>query len=395
MDISPFFDTLPEDFYGDSFLGVHCLGGIIEPNTYLKGFPNWNDSDIVLVGFPAAYGSVVGGASIHAPNLVRKYLKKLALPDKNAKIADLGNLKQHESEESFQQIVILILSTLLKEGKTVIQLGGTHDLAFPQYMAFEKVERFAKYVAIDARLDMYDPEIGLTQFSHHNAMLQYKPSFIREFTVLGGQNHYLTEPEKNIIKQFNINWIRLGELTADMTQAEPFFRHADMVSVDMSAVRNADAPGVNHPSPAGFSVEQFCYLARYAGMAYQLDSISIHEINPAKDINDQTSHLAALFVWYFMEGFYQRLKDAPNASRSNVKTYRVLLTGSNPKEIVFFQHEHTKRWWMEVIFPAKNTKGQQRFELVACHQSDYETACKDVIPDRWWATQYRLANMAY
>lgn len=393
MDISPFFEKLPEDIYGDSFLGKYCIGGVIESNSLSAGFPDWLYADVVIVGFPAAYGSVSSGASAQAPNIVRHYLANLALPAKKISIADLGNLKQYESEDSFHQAIIVVLKTLLRANKVIIQLGGTHDLALPQYLAFEEAERTVNYVTIDSRLDAYDSEFGLTHFTHHNAMFRQKPNFLREFTVIGGQNHYLTIPEQEFIKQLNINWLRLGDLLSDLTKAEPYFRHADMLSVDMSAVHSADAPGVNHPSPAGFTVEQFCQLARYAGVAYHLESVSIHEINPAKDINDQTSHLAALFIWYFIEGFYNRIHDKPDAARDNVKTYRVQLSGSNPKEIIFLKHERTNRWWMEVPYPKKNPKASDRFELVPCHPTDYETACQDEIPERWWHTQYRLAGM--
>ena len=60
---------------------------------------------------------------------------------------------------------------------------------------------------------------------------------------------------------------RLGEVRSCMEDAEPVIRNADMISVDVSAIRFPDAPGSHNESPNGFYGDEACQLMRYAGMS--------------------------------------------------------------------------------------------------------------------------------
>jgi hypothetical protein len=44
-------------------------------------------------------------------------------------------------------------------------------------------------------------------------------------------------------------------------------RYSDVVAVDISAVRQGDAPANANPSPHGLYGEQLCQVARFAGMS--------------------------------------------------------------------------------------------------------------------------------
>jgi formiminoglutamase len=53
-----------------------------------------------------------------------------------------------------------------------------------------------------------------------------------------------------------------------------------MLSVDISAVRQSDAPGNEHASPNGFYGEEICRICRYAGMSDKLSTAGFYEFNP-------------------------------------------------------------------------------------------------------------------
>ena len=60
------------------------------------------------------------------------------------------------------------------------------------------------------------------------------------------------------------------------------------------------------------------------------------------------------------------------------------------QEIIFYKSEKSDRWWMEVPMPNDKTR-YERHHLVPCSYRDYETACRDEMPERWWQTYQKLA----
>ncbi|XCI75168.1 MAG: hypothetical protein ABI045_07445 [Flavobacteriales bacterium] len=49
----------------------------------------------------------------------------------------------------------------------------------------------------------------------------------------------MPQPDIDLIAQLNFEYYRLGEIVEDMSEAEPIFRNANMVSFDLSVIRLA------------------------------------------------------------------------------------------------------------------------------------------------------------
>ena len=163
---------------------------------------------------------------------------------------------------------------------------------------------------------------------------------------------------------------------------EPVFRDADLVSLDFNAVKQSDAPGHFHPSPNGFYGEEICQLAKYCGMSDVLSVFIISEVNPAFDINNQSSHLAAQSIWYFIEGFSQRKVEKPDDSDKFTKF--IVRLDSIDHDLIFYKSEQTDRWWIEI--PSLKKKSY----LISCSYEDYLLAGNQEIPDRWWKAYQKI-----
>jgi hypothetical protein len=181
---------------------------------------------------------------------------------------------------------------------------------------------------------------------------------------------------------------RLGLVRANMEQTEPIVRNADIVSFDISSVRKGDAPGNFYAGPNGFSGEEFCQIARYAGLSDKVSSVGFYEYNPEFDDRESTAHLISQAIWCFLEGVSQRKNDIPSSLDNNFLKYRVFLSDSK-HEIVFYKSNKSDRWWMEVPYPNNKSK-YERHHLVPCSYADYQTACNEGMPDRWWQTYQKL-----
>lgn len=387
MDISYFFSPLSTDIVPKKFTLDHdnisdCT------DMHITAFPNWSVADIVIMGCDEDRGARnLRGAAL-ATQLIRQKLYGLAIPKRGLKIADLGNLIKKDTVREYYDGIALAMGELLKAGKIVILIGGTQDITYGQYMAYGELGRNVEYVHIDSRLDVFDSDFGINNESYNHKIFIHSPNYLFNFTNLGFQSYFVPESERERLANLHFQGIRLGQLREDLKEAEPALRNADLVSVDMGSIRSADSPGSGAPSPAGFTTEEICQLMRYSGMSNRVSSLSLSEVVPLKDFNEQSSVLAALMLWYFIEGIQNRRIDEPTDLNALTK-YRATLQGGT-HEIVFYKNERSERWWMEVPYPDALTKGTGRTMLVPCSEADYTQATHDEVPEKWWLTHYRL-----
>lgn len=357
-------------------------------DAYLEKFPDWRNADIIIVGAGEDKHSREPSGAGMAPDALRSALYRLALPRREVKIADLGNIVKRDTMAAYYDAIADITTEVVKAGKTLILLGGSQDIAYGQYMGYGKLSTSVEYVAIDSRLDIEDSDFGLTNHSFNHKIFVHGPNYLGNFTNLGYQTYFVTRADLKRMKNLFFQAVRVGELKKNINDAEPFLRNADMVSFDMSSVRSSDAPGTTNPSPAGFTTEEACQMARFIGMANRVTSFSLCEHQPRKDHNGQAGLLGGLILWYFIEGVYARKVEEPE-SLENLKKYRISLHGG-VAEIVFVKNPRTGRWWMEVPYADSFGKQNGRFELVPCSERDYETARQDDIPERYWMAHHKL-----
>lgn len=360
-----------------------------QTDIYFEGeFPRWRRADVVIVGCPEDRGSKELTGSALAPEQIRRQLYKLSLPKRDIKIADLGNVVKTDAMVHYYDRLAEVVETIVKAGKLLILLGGSQDIAYGQYKGYEKVTDGVEYVCIDSELDVEDSDFGITNHSYNHKIFLHSPNYLSNFVNLGYQSYFVSLSAKKRISNLYFHGVRLGEIRQDLREAEPYLRNANMVSIDLSAVRSADAPGSTHPSPAGFTSEEIVQLARYAAMSNRVSSISICEAQPMKDFNGQTTMLSGIMIWYIIEGFYNRRVDEPD-DLAKLTKYSVSLHGGS-QVIVFYRNPTSERWWMEVPYGDAIGRREGRTELIPCSKVDYDMARTDEIPEKWWLAHYKL-----
>ena len=145
-----------------------------------------------------------------------------------------------------------------------------------------------------------------------------------------------------------------------------------------------DAPGNNNAVPNGFYGDQICAISRYAGISRKVSSFGIYEYNPKFDHREQTAHLVAQMIWYFIEGYNLRIDEFPFESKANYSKYIVLVENET---INFFKSDKSQRWWMEINYTHNKTK---KSTLIPCAYQDYLTATNQIFPERWLKTFRKL-----
>jgi hypothetical protein len=178
---------------------------------------------------------------------------------------------------------------------------------------------------------------------------------------------------------------RLGEVSSAIQLVEPVLRDADIVSIDLSSIKNSDAPANNNATPNGFTGAEICAISRYAGISDKVSSFGIYEYNPKFDIKNQTAQLISQMIWYFIEGVNYRANDYPFGLKDNYQKYIVPIEN---EVLNFYKSNKSGRWWMEINLNESNKF--KRHALIPCAYQDYISATNQEIPDRWLKTLKKL-----
>ena len=360
-------------------------------NAYLQtgDFPSLENAHLAIIGINEDRKAVNNEGCGLAADYVRENLYKLFQGNYSTKIIDLGNIQKGNTIEDSYFAVSDVISQLLKKNIIPIIIGGGQDLTYCNYTAYKNLEQTINIVAIDSCFDIGDGEKELNSQSYLSKIILHKPNILFNYSNVGYQTYFVEQNSIELMDKLYFDAYRLGHVRANIEDVEPIVRNADVVSFDISSVRQSDAPGNGNASPNGFYGEEACQIARYAGLSDKLSSIGFYEINPAFDTNKQTAHLVAQMIWYFIDGFYNRKQDYPIIDKSEYTKYRVSIK-DHDHEIVFYKSNKSDRWWMDVPYPVNHQIKYERHQMVPCSYRDYETACQDEMPDKWWQTFQKL-----
>lgn len=390
MNISDYFTPLKPaaiPFDKDSFMPTIGL----KIDAYWEGgaFPEWEQTKLAIVGVCEGRNSEKNPATQKAPDAIRSKLYSLAIPNNDFQCADLGNIQAGATPDDTQFALTEVLYHLMEKGITVVILGGSQALSLAQYRAYEVLGKIINIVSIDSQFDIENRE-EVSSRSWVNNIILMQPNFLFNFAYLGYQTYLNGNAKIDLIDELQFDALRLGDLrNENVSKTEPYIRAADMVSVDVSALRQGDAPGNANASPHGFMGEELCTMMRYSGMSDRVTSIGFYEANPEYDMHDQTVSLIAQACWHFLEAFSNRFDDCPYNDDTNYKRFRVALNQGDT-EIVFYKSRRTDRWWFEIPCPDEMRARYQRNLLIPCTYADYEEAVNNEIPKRWWRFYQRM-----
>jgi formiminoglutamase len=392
MSLSDFFSPLSKDKFTPKQGFLTSQMGL-KVNFYTDRFPELeeNSYDLAIIGVQDDRAAVNNSGCALGPDYFRDQFYILNEGAFNSRIIDLGNIKAGASISDTYVAVKMVVAELIKLNILPVIIGGGQDLTYAQYLAYEALEQKVDLVVVDNKFDLdEDDEEGMTARSdtYLNKILLHQPNYLFNFSNLGFQTYFVNQESLNVMSKLYFDVHRLGEITPDISLAEPILRNANMISFDLSAIRSSDAPANANVGPNGFYGEQACAIARYAGMNDKLNSIGFYEFNPAYDRNSQTAMLLAQIVWYFIDGFYNRKKDFPLTPKSQYLIYRTTLTDGTG-EMLFVKSKKSDRWWMQIPYPSGVSKNE-RYHLVPCRYEDYQVAVKGDMPDLWWRTFQKL-----
>ncbi|MFT4739705.1 MAG: formiminoglutamase [Marivirga sp.] len=377
MDLRLFFNPVSESIYENITKQSSFYKSI---KVYQESFPDYKEADIAIIGIACKHQAGEKGVA-HGADALREKLYRLSKGSGAYKIVDLGNISETIDIDQTYGRVQEVCRACIEANTLPILIGGTHDMTYQQYQAYEEMDKLISIINIDAFLDM-DDQNAEANSNFVQKVLMHQPNYLFNYSHLAYQSYLVNQQAISILERLHFEAHRIGALRHDLKEMEPVIRQADMMSFDLSSIKSADFPATDKAQPFGLTGEEACQLCWYAGINDKLSAVGFYEFNPElDDQSGKSANVFAVMMWYFIEGYYNR-KGTTDFRSNDYAKYVVTIPEDEDETIVFYKSLVSEKWWIEI--PNKdNNKTYKRNYIVPCSYSDYEQAMAGEIPERW------------
>ncbi len=362
----------------NGLLSPLILGNSINIHTNETGLPDLDSTDIALIGVPENRNSLEYlGEEINL-NEIRKSFYNLFPGNWSCNISDLGNLILSDNVEETYGRLVSMLTILLKKKIIPVIVGGSQDLLYANYRAYDSFQNTVNIVNIDSNFDIGDSSKPINNQSYLGKIILDEPHNLFNYSNIGFQTYHNSQEEIDLMDNLFFESYRLGDVSSSIKIVEPVMRDADIVSIDLKSIKSSELSSRQKFSPNGFDGKEICTISRYAGISNKVTSFGIFEYKSSNE-DEITEMLISQILWYFIEGVNCRLNDTDFENEDEYNIYSLTV---EEYELTFFKSNITSRWWIEIFGEGSNTKLKQR-TLLPCTMEDYEEAKSGNIPERW------------
>ena len=380
--LSPVPDTV---LAHNQLLAPLSLGRKIKIHTEQDGIPDLENINIVILGVLENRNDINYIGEDFNLNEIRKSLYSLFPGSWSTNIADLGDIQKGESIEDTYFALKETLSVLIQKRIIPIIIGGSQDLTYANYRAYDSLMPMVNVVNVDRAFDLGDSSKPIKNNSFVGKVIIDQPYNLFNYATVGYQTYFNSQEEIDLMERLHFESYRLGEVSNDITLVEPVMRDANIVSIDLGVLKAAEVSLRQKVSPNGLDGKEICAVSRYAGISNKVSSFGIYEYKPSTD-DEITSMLISQMIWYFIEGVNCRVQDDNFADD---KSHQKFITLADSHELIFYKSVKTGRWWIEIPFLSNVNNKLKKHTLLPCTHQDYLDACNDKIPDRWFKAYYK------
>lgn len=351
-----------------------CLGAMLnfEKEVVLDQEPSNSLQKIALIGVQETRSKNNDEVEELDFDLIRRSFYTLKKGDWNLPIYDFGDLIADVDKNVTGENLTKVLSELIKEGYLVVILGGSPSLAYYQYRAYDQLVKNVNYFSVDEQLRFGNELLNPNDDNYLTKIIASEPLNLLEFTNLGYQRYFVGQEELDLIDQLNFEAIRLGELTSDIREFEPYVREANAGVINLSSIEANSFLSTRDITPNGFNSREICSLAKYIGSSNVLSSIYIS--NYLEEYKKVDHLLVSQLLWYVIDGRNHRTEIK---SFDDAQYFEKFFVPSDIQEFIFYHNVFTDQWWIEI-------NESEILKIVPCSSRDYERAIEGEIPNRWW-----------
>src|ERR1017187_2507692 len=121
---------------------------------YEEEFPDLLQADLILVGCREERGVRRSRPLLNGPDMIRRQFYQLYHWHTDIRLVDVGNIKPGSTLADTYAALRSVMNELINLGKTVIILGGSHDLTLAQYQSYVNRKKLIEVTCVDALVDI-------------------------------------------------------------------------------------------------------------------------------------------------------------------------------------------------------------------------------------------------
>ena len=324
------------------------------------------ENSIVLL-FVSDYRGANGDAESQDFTGIRREFYKLSQLDFDIPIIDLGDLVSGKTPQDSHYILQEVLSVCHQKGAIPVIVGGSNDLAFSLFSALNYHQQDINYTQISNLVSLkQDEEIHESTFL--SKILGSKNFSVKNYHHLGYQKHLNEMDSVNLIKEVQFDIIRLAEMMNSTEKTEPYFRKADLVTINCDAIETFSEAFSMNPQVNGLNRREICAYMKEIGLSEKLKSVGIFNYNIYSD--SQLNHqLLAQMLWYLIEGINIQ------KSHPKEKSYETFFVLINDEQYAFKRDVFNNLWYFG--------EDENIDNCIPCSRSDFDEAKRGFLSPRF------------
>lgn len=323
--------------------------------------------DSIVLLFVSDYRGANGDAEVQDFTAIRKEFYKLSQLDFEIPVVDLGDLVSGKSVEDSHYVLQEVLSACHSKRAIPVIIGGSNDFAFSLFSGLNFHQQNISYTQISNIISLKQGE-SIDEHTFLSKILGSKNFSIKNYHHLGYQKHLNESDSVKLIKEVEFDIVRLAEMMNSTEKTEPFFRKADLVTVNCDAIESfSDAFSMN-PQVNGLNRREICAYMKEIGLSENLKSVGIFNYNIYTE-NQLNHQLLAQMIWYLIEGI--------NIQQSHPKErqYEMFYVLIEDRQYAFKRDTFSNLWYFGDDENIEN--------CISCSRKDFDEAKKGWLSARF------------
>ncbi len=319
-----------------------------------------SENGIVLL-FVSDFRGANRNAEVQNFTPIRKLFYRLSKLDFDVPICDLGDLVSGKTVQDSHYILQEVLSACHYKNALPIIIGGSNDFSYSLFSALNFHQKNLNYTQISNVVSLTNNDEEINEKNYLSRIFSTKNFSIKNFHLLGYQKHLNEVDSVKLIKEVDFDVMRLAELMNSTAKTEPFFRRADLVTVNCDAVESFGESFSINPQVNGLNKREICQYMLEIGLSQNLKSVGVfnYDFESNSFLNNQ---LLSQMIWYLIEGVNIR-KSHPK--ETNFETFWVMI---GDQEYAFKREAFSNLWYFGSDENIEN--------CIPCTREDFDEAKK-------------------
>jgi hypothetical protein len=242
------------------------------------------------------------------------------------------------------------------------------DLSYALFSALNFHQKGINYAHISNVASLSNEGEEISEANYLHKILTKKEASLRNFHLLGYQRHLNEIALLKLMKEVDFDVLRLADMMNMTERAEPFFRRADMVTLNCDAVESFSEAFSTNPQVNGLNRREICAYMKEIGLSENLKTVGVFNFNTDSE-NALNHQLMAQMLWYLIEGI--------NIQRTHPKerSYDTFVVLIDNREFNFKRDTFSGLWYF--------AKGNDVKKWIPCSREDYENAKRGELNKRF------------